>query len=78
MIHAPHVAAIYRDLVRRPLSFGTAPHEVDAETYDAAQTEMESILKARGWPMISAPINRPNFLLFGIPVCPSAAKCAAK
>jgi hypothetical protein len=46
----------------------TIPLETDIETWKAARSEMAEIQKSRGFPLATAMIDRPNFLLRGIPV----------
>lgn len=70
-IDAPHIAALQRELMRRHWSFATDPYEVPIETYLAASAEMEALMRDRGWPVRSADIGRSNFLLMGVPICPS-------
>jgi hypothetical protein len=64
------LAKIRNEIFSRSPSFGgNAPIEVDADTWHAARSELEGILRARGWALVEA-VNaqRPNFLLAGVPV----------
>lgn len=65
---APTLASLCRQINERPLWAVEEPLPVDPETYQKASVEMEEVQKRRGFPVACAALDRPNFLLRGVPV----------
>lgn len=65
---APALASLCRRINERPLWAIEEPLLVDPETYGSARDEMAEVQKRRGFPVACAAIDRPNFLLRGVPV----------
>lgn len=67
-IDATTLASLCRRINERPLWAIEEPLPVDPETYELAREEMTEVQKRRGFPVSCAAIDRPNFLLLGVPV----------
>jgi hypothetical protein len=67
-LEAPTLAHLSSRMDCRPLWAIEDPFEVDANTFQTARSEMVEIQRRRGFPVASAAIDRPNFLLRGVPV----------
>lgn len=67
-LEAPTLANLSQRIAARPYFLADQPLEVEAETFNLARQEMKAIQAARGFPLATAAIKRPNFLLRGVPV----------
>jgi hypothetical protein len=63
-----HVAKLRNEIFRRPIAVADLPLETDHETWVLAEAELRAYRAAEGLPFLSAPIDRLNFLLAGVPV----------
>jgi hypothetical protein len=68
LFEAPTIARLSDQLIQRPLWAVRDPLPVDPETYRLGYQEMTEIQKRRGFPVAAAVMDRPNFLLMGVPV----------
>lgn len=64
----PHVAEVVKRIYDRPFWQHGEPLEVDPDLYERAQTEFRHVLENRGWGLQTAPLDRANFLLRGVPI----------
>lgn len=65
---APTLAGLCRQINERPIWAIEEPLPVDPVTYQKARDEMAEVQTRRGFPVACAAIDRPNFLLRGVPV----------
>lgn len=65
---APTLAELATKIAERPFWAVEEPLSVDAETFVKAFSEMTEVQRRRGFPVATAAIEQPNFLLRGVPV----------
>lgn len=65
---APTLAKLTHRIDARPGWAVKDPLAVDRGTFDKALSEMTEVQKRRGFPVPTTSIDKPNFLLRGVPV----------
>ena len=68
LIEAPAVAEVRKRCMARPAWLYDRPLAVEPDLWQRASTELEQIMRDRGWWVMAADIGQPNFLLHGVPI----------